>query len=364
MKSLALTCKLFYGVAALVLGDWLNIKDLAVLDFPEQLQRSAISGAVGRVIPRAVHLVLDYVPIRGDIDLAQSPSLVDVRYLMLSKHGSHDHDTMPLYELLDALSTVVGPQLDEAHIIPSQHAWTFEDVVTLTASFPRLRTLQITDLRRPKRSKRSRPTPNSTSHTVDTGTDETPPQLQISSLEWLGLGDMAYASIEPENHADRRFEPVINDLLKNVRQRLKRIDILEYVGSLDKLFTAYDGVLHVVCFSLVAFTLYGDPLSACQSLKTLHIFVDQYTARFRLSHVSLTSISFILPATLWRAASACDAAPGILNDVAMSLMSSHVPSMRIVHILSESPLPSSILYNFRTILVAHAISFTYTEHYC
>lgn len=364
MQSIGLTCKAFYSIVACVLGDWQDIRDMAQLKERGRQERARIRGATTAVLPRTLSVIPETMIVRDSLDPKPHPSFAKVQYLMIWKPIESSVLQMSCTDFIERFAKIVGPQVDEIFIIPSeQPGWFYGDIATISESFPRLRTLHISDLRYKKPLFVADPADTVSSDPEDDEDDGYAGRLELSQLQWLGLGDVAYLTEDGGAKDTTGFELIVKDLVGLYRSRLKRIDVLQYIGKLDRFFTEYSHSLEIVCFSLTALVFYDRSIASCTELNTLYVIVDCGPVPFKLVHRSLQTISFYLPAILLTGITPPSNMPAILNNLVTCLSRSDLRSLQTVYLRSEVPLTSSFLFNIRQLLKDPKFKLVYTEEF-
>lgn len=423
---IGLTCKMFYGIVISILGDELNIRDLDILDEPDRLRRLGIADLTDGALPRSLRIALEHETLSGDVDVARNPTFANVGQILIRKPICHSDDDMGVSELLSALSTIVGPQVEDVFVLRSNDGWTFQDIVTLSACFPRIRTLHLTDMElktannahydshydddsegdsdstdpdesgTEERNRGSEDAQIEEMADVDVewegGTGQetagvfadsssrgdrsnTEPEQHLDSihvrgrihspsLEWIGFGDVSYRSLIEASQDHRPFRFVIQDLVQYVRPKLKRVDILHYVGDLEEFFHTYDTILEVVCISLCALQVYvKNPLPSCKSLRTLMIVVDLFPVRYRLVHHKLDTITFLIPVVAWLGRTR-PSIRTVVRALTFQLLSSDLPALHTLHLCSEVPISAALICSTRKRLLKRSITLIYDERVC
>lgn len=357
-QTLALTCKLFYDIVAPLLADRVEVDDLTYFQTPGRLRRSTFNAKTSPYIPSTIVVDLYHeVKVCDLVSKHPHPSLRQVSHLHLAKPWWNSDTFM---HLIDFLATRVGPQVHTVFVLPNDGGWLVDDVSVLSNSLPGLRRLHIADLC----------FFNEDVNADDHGDTNLPPAdpfpvptASFPSLEWLGLGQLAFTHRCLNFDDERGFMLLLEGITISSCPNLERLDVLQYVGPLIPVLERYNTVLRCLCLAASVVEIYYPSIPAIPSLSTLRVVVDCMPAFCCFSHPSISLISVYVPAAVLSTPES--ATPLTLHKLILRLFEplflSTLPSLRTVCLSSEVPVAHEYLQNFRRAFSASSIDFQYAE---
>lgn len=332
VQSLALTCTTFYRIAAPLLADHVYLRSMGPFSTPGMLQRTAFDDASRPYVPSTLVIAAPRRVLSGDIPHQAHPSLRAVKHLGISKPWLVGNASFPDY--VEGLSITIGTCVQEVFILPSSEMWFVEDIVVVALAFSHIERMHIGDLRY---------------YDGFDSDDELDPNLFSVPGGVLGPDD------------SEGYQLLLEGLNLSSCPRLKRLDILQYVGPLCSLLSRFDSALDSLCLSSSALKHYSSSIISCPSLLSLHIIVDCVPDFYSLSLATTTSISVYLPSATWSfvgVASPYDI-QCILHRTLGPFFVSDLPSLRTLSLYSEVPLPRRYIQNLRFALSRKHFEFRY-----